>query len=51
MRRVESTVPPRVHYRLTKLGLSLEIPLADLRTWAEDHMAEMLGVWRRSSSV
>ncbi|MFE3258157.1 winged helix-turn-helix transcriptional regulator [Nocardia sp. NPDC059091] len=40
-RRVEPTVPPRVHYRLTELGLSLEIPLAALRTWAEDHMAEI----------
>ncbi|MEU1208608.1 helix-turn-helix domain-containing protein [Nocardia sp. NPDC005825] len=41
IRRVEPTVPPRVHYRLTELGLSLEIPLAALRTWAEDHMAEI----------
>ncbi|MGW4245596.1 winged helix-turn-helix transcriptional regulator [Nocardia sp. NPDC004722] len=40
-RRVEPTVPPRVHYRLTDLGLSLEIPLAALRTWAEDHMSEI----------
>ncbi|MEU0541146.1 helix-turn-helix domain-containing protein [Nocardia sp. NPDC005978] len=39
VRRVEPAVPPRVHYRLTELGLSLEIPLAALRTWAEDHMA------------
>ncbi|MEV6559831.1 helix-turn-helix domain-containing protein [Nocardia sp. NPDC051756] len=40
-RRVEPTVPPRVHYRLTDLGLSLENPLAALRAWAEDHMAEI----------
>lgn len=40
-RRVEPTVPPRVHYRLTELGLSLEVPLAALRVWAEDHMAEI----------
>ncbi|GAA4916070.1 HxlR family transcriptional regulator [Actinomycetospora succinea] len=37
-RRVEDTVPPRVHYRLTELGLSLEEPLAALREWAEEHM-------------
>ncbi|MHC3472829.1 winged helix-turn-helix transcriptional regulator [Streptomyces sp. 7R007] len=37
-RRVEPTVPPRVHYRLTELGLSLEEPLAALREWAETHM-------------
>lgn len=40
-RRVEPTVPPRVFYRLTGLGLSLEIALAGLRTWAEGHMAEI----------
>jgi DNA-binding HxlR family transcriptional regulator len=40
-RRVEPTVPPRVHYRLTDLGSSLEVPLAALRAWAEEHMAEI----------
>jgi DNA-binding HxlR family transcriptional regulator len=37
-RRVEPTVPPKVHYRLTDLGRSLEVPLAALRCWAEEHM-------------
>ncbi|MEV5542424.1 helix-turn-helix domain-containing protein [Saccharopolyspora shandongensis] len=40
-RRVEPTVPPKVHYRLTDLGRSLEVPLAALREWAEEHMAEI----------
>ncbi|GAA2094825.1 hypothetical protein GCM10009801_63320 [Streptomyces albiaxialis] len=40
-RRVETTVPPRVHYRLTPLGLSLDEPLALVRAWAEEHMAEI----------
>ncbi|MET9258751.1 helix-turn-helix domain-containing protein [Amycolatopsis sp. NPDC004079] len=40
-RRVEATVPPRVHYRLTPLGASLESALAVLRTWAEEHMADV----------
>lgn len=40
-RRVEPTVPPRVHYRLTELGHSLEVPLAAVRAWAEAHMAEV----------
>ncbi|MCX5387351.1 helix-turn-helix domain-containing protein [Streptomyces sp. NBC_00083] len=39
VRRVEATVPPAVHYRLTELGLSLEEPLSSLRVWAETHMA------------
>ncbi|GAA0904218.1 helix-turn-helix domain-containing protein [Pseudonocardia zijingensis] len=38
-RRVEATVPPRVHYSLTDLGRSLDGPLGVLRTWAEQHMA------------
>ncbi|MEU5853471.1 winged helix-turn-helix transcriptional regulator [Saccharopolyspora shandongensis] len=40
-RRVEPTVPPKVHYRLTELGRSLEVPLAALRKWAEKHMSEI----------
>ncbi|WP_097272815.1 winged helix-turn-helix transcriptional regulator [Streptomyces sp. TLI_55] len=40
-RRVEPTVPPAVHYRLTALGLSLEAPLSALRDWAERHMPEI----------
>ncbi|MEU8710433.1 helix-turn-helix domain-containing protein [Streptomyces sp. NPDC048565] len=40
-RRVETTVPPRVYYGLTELGLSLEIPLAAVRQWAEEHMVEI----------
>ena len=42
-RRVEPTVPPRVHYALTALGRSLDEPLAALRAWAEEHMAEVDG--------
>ncbi|MGW0807886.1 winged helix-turn-helix transcriptional regulator [Nonomuraea sp. NPDC002799] len=40
-RRVEPAVPPRVHYRLTDLGASLEVTLAAVRNWAEEHMAEI----------
>ncbi|MFS8198057.1 winged helix-turn-helix transcriptional regulator [Streptomyces sp. CWNU-52B] len=47
-RRVEPTVPPRVYYRLTPLGLSLEEPLAMVRAWAEEHMAEIDHANRRS---
>jgi len=40
-RRVEDSVPPRVHYRLTELGNSLNEPLAQLREWAEAHVWEI----------
>jgi DNA-binding HxlR family transcriptional regulator len=38
-RRVEASVPPRVHYALTSLGLSLDAPLAAVRAWAELHIS------------
>jgi DNA-binding HxlR family transcriptional regulator len=50
-RRVEPTVPPRVYYRLTPLGLTLEEPLAALRAWAEEHMAEVARAHRRSRAA
>ncbi len=50
-RRVEATVPPRVHYRLTPLGLSLEEPLARVRAWAEEHMAEIDLAHRRADAA
>ncbi|WP_255447163.1 winged helix-turn-helix transcriptional regulator [Schumannella soli] len=37
-RRVEPTTPPRVHYRLTRLGASLVPALLALRDWAETNM-------------
>lgn len=37
-RRVEASVPPKVYYRLTPLGSSLEQPLAALRNWAEKNV-------------
>ncbi len=40
-RRVEPAVPPRVYYRLTTLGRSLDEPLAAVRAWAEAHMAQI----------
>jgi DNA-binding HxlR family transcriptional regulator len=48
-RRVEPSVPPRVHYRLTPLGHSLDEPLAALREWAERHMADIDDFARRPS--
>jgi DNA-binding HxlR family transcriptional regulator len=40
-RRVEATSPPRVHYRLSGLGISLTEPIAALRDWAEFNMARI----------
>ncbi|GAB6899236.1 winged helix-turn-helix transcriptional regulator [Kineosporia succinea] len=37
-RRVEDSVPPKVFYRLTPLGMSLHGPISVLREWAEAHI-------------
>jgi len=50
-RRVEPCVPPRVHYRLTALGRSLDEPLAALREWAERHMPDIDDFARRSAGA
>ncbi|MCX5065874.1 helix-turn-helix transcriptional regulator [Micromonospora lupini] len=46
-RRVEASVPPRVHYALTSLGLSLDAPLAVVRAWAEQHISTIEASRRR----
>ncbi|HEU5024081.1 MAG TPA: helix-turn-helix domain-containing protein [Spirillospora sp.] len=40
-RHVHPTVPPKVEYRLTDLGRTLEEPLAAVRDWAEKHINEV----------
>lgn len=41
-RTVTPTVPPRVDYALTPLGLTLREPLAALASWSTSHMSEVL---------
>ncbi|MFI6316651.1 winged helix-turn-helix transcriptional regulator [Nonomuraea sp. NPDC050556] len=40
-RTVHSSVPPKVEYQLTELGLTLDEPLAAVRDWAERHINEV----------
>lgn len=40
-REVFAEVPPRVEYRLTPLGRSLDRAVDGIRTWAETHIGEM----------
>jgi DNA-binding HxlR family transcriptional regulator len=49
-RRVEPATPPRVYYRLTDLGRSLDEPLAALREWAERHMPDIDDFARRTGA-
>jgi DNA-binding HxlR family transcriptional regulator len=41
-RTLYPTIPPRVEYALTDLGHSASALLEELRSWAEQHMAEIL---------
>lgn len=41
IRIAEATIPPRVEYRLTPLGESLEAPLAALTQWAERNLDDV----------
>jgi DNA-binding HxlR family transcriptional regulator len=40
-RTVYPEVPPHVEYELTPLGRTLSEPIAALRRWAEEHIAEV----------
>ena len=40
-RHVHATVPPRVDYSLTDLGVSLGTAITTIRTWAYDHVEEV----------
>lgn len=44
-------MPPRVDYALTDLGRSLIEPLQVLRTWAQEHAADVLAARERSEWV
>ena len=40
-RVVTASVPPRVDYELTDLGMSITQPIEALRVWAESHVEEI----------
>ena len=48
-RKVFPEVPPRVEYRLTPLGRSLEEPILALGLWAERHAGELAAAGKRAA--
>src|SRR5215471_8310565 len=44
-RKIYSTVPPKVEYRLTKLGNGVFAPLDKLCKWTESNLEELKKVW------
>ncbi|HEV8295789.1 MAG TPA: helix-turn-helix domain-containing protein [Acidimicrobiales bacterium] len=48
-RQIYAEVPPRVEYRLTDLGRSLERPLRAITDWAEEHITEIETARRRAT--
>ena len=46
-RRVTASIPPRVDYELTALGMTLIEPMSALRHWAQDNMQAVLEARKR----
>lgn len=50
-REVFAEVPPRVEYRLTPLGNSLQEPVRAIRAWAEHHVADVYDARERHEAL
>lgn len=50
-RHLTASVPPRVDYQLTDLGLTTVEPLTAVRLWAESHLDEVLANRERYDST
>jgi DNA-binding HxlR family transcriptional regulator len=50
-RRVYPTIPPKVEYSLTPLGLGLTGVITGIRTWAYEHMDDISAARERYDSV
>ena len=50
-RRVYPVVPPRVEYRLTELGQSINEPLAEICKWTERHGESLKQVMSKASKL
>jgi DNA-binding HxlR family transcriptional regulator len=50
-RHVFAEVPPRVEYRLTPLGRSLQAPIEAVTEWAEEHVNEVMAARDAITSV
>lgn len=46
-RTVTPTIPPRVDYELTELGMSLQKPICGLATWAMDNVGAIDAAQKR----
>src|ERR1041385_7803450 len=44
-REIHPTVPPKVEYRLTKLGTGVYKPLHLICQWTEDHLGGLKLIW------
>jgi DNA-binding HxlR family transcriptional regulator len=47
-RTIYPTVPPKVEYRLTKLGKGVYAPLDQICKWTESNLEELKRIWAKS---
>jgi DNA-binding HxlR family transcriptional regulator len=47
-RKIYPTVPPKVEYKLTKLGKSIYVPLAKICKWTEENLEELKKIWSKN---
>ena len=47
-REIYATVPPKVEYKLTKLGKGIYAPLDKICRWTEDNLEELKKIWARN---
>jgi DNA-binding HxlR family transcriptional regulator len=50
-RTIYPTVPPKVEYRLTKLGIGVYEPLDQICKWTENNLEELKRIWAESKEA
>jgi DNA-binding HxlR family transcriptional regulator len=50
-RKTYASVPPKVEYRLTKLGKGVYKPLEVICRWTEDNLPELKKIWKQNKEA
>jgi DNA-binding HxlR family transcriptional regulator len=50
-RKIYPSVPPKVEYKLTKLGKGLYKPLESICRWTENNLPELKDIWKKNANI